>query len=476
MLKDMSFELSQADFKAIGRSRGFAPEIIASRELLQHVFLSVQGVTSAMGSLTPDEIVGLHLLHGGRDPVDLQFFKRIYPSAVPADNYSSYNDRFKTLFQQVKAQLIQRGLLLFGTIPDFSSRSPTILERRRFRLPEAFGPLLPAPFAARSMNPALPGRHRHEVLRDKVSEILQLGRAATSQPAGGDSGRWRLENGQLLLGANPAPFRVKHLVAWQTARFTAAVGYTNKKVPEAFCPVPLLLYALSRLRGDEWLAAEDLLPLWRMALPGSKVPEPQTVCEAGYDWGCVERIEANGSSCYRLPAFADTEASTPAEDFLQVTNPQHVGIKLERVPLAALERLGEISRLELAGGGLRAAPDLIKLSHARADTLVAPLVGWLRERHPAFRTTMERIEQRRGKLIVHENLLVARIRDLALKVMLEKKFGAPGQLLALDREFVAFPCGLLPEVQAWLKKAGHVIKTVQFGEPGSAEQEAQDNE
>ena len=82
---------------------------------------------------------------------------------------------------------------------------------------------------------------------------------------------------------------------------------------------------------------------------------------------------------------------------------------------------------------------------------------------------MERIEQRRGKLIVHENLLVARISDLALKVMVEKRFGAPGQLVALSKQFVAFPSGMLPEIRSWMKKSGHVIKTIQSEEAVSAD-------
>ena len=63
-----------------------------------------------------------------------------------------------------------------------------------------------------------------------------------------------------------------------------------------------------------------------------------------------------------------------------------------------------------------------------------------------------------------------------MKVMLEKKFGAPGQLVVLAGEYVAFPGGLLPEVQSWMKKSGHVIKTVQSGDPSSADPEAHSDE
>ena len=478
MVRAMCLELSQADLKAIGRSRRFEPETIGSRELLQHVFLSDQGVGLAMAALTPAELACLHLLNCLREQVEVQFFKRLYPAAVPPNPYASYNERFNALFQEVKARLVQRGLLLFGTLPEMAFlRGATILERRRFRFPEAFGALLPLPFQPRQLDPATTGSHRREVLREKLAELLRPASASLAgKPDRGQTGRWRLENGELRLGVSSSGFRLKQLESWQRAQFEAAVGYTNKAQPALLMPVPLLLYALSRLREQEWLAPGELLPMWTMALPGAKAPEPQTVCEAGYEWGCVERTEVDGTALYRLPRLPDSQASLPPEGFLRTDNPQRVGLRLASVPLAALERLCEVSRLELAEGQLWASPDLLRLSHARAETLADPMFLWLRGHHPAFRSTVEKIEQRRGKLIVHENLLVARVKDLPLKVMLEKQFGGPGKLVGLSGEFVAFPIGLLPEVQSWMKKSGHVIKRVQSDELPSEGMETEADE
>ena len=98
------------------RAASFDPEIVGSPELFQHLFLSDQGVAPAAASLTPAELAGLHLLNCLREAVDVEFFKRIYPAAVSPNLYASYNERFKGLFQEVKSKLIQRGLLLFGTL------------------------------------------------------------------------------------------------------------------------------------------------------------------------------------------------------------------------------------------------------------------------------------------------------------------------------------------------------------------------
>jgi hypothetical protein len=83
MLGAMCLELGQADLKAMGQSRGFDPQTIASRKLLEHVFLSEQGLPAALASLTEAETLGLHLLNCLREAVDLDFFKPVYPGLVP---------------------------------------------------------------------------------------------------------------------------------------------------------------------------------------------------------------------------------------------------------------------------------------------------------------------------------------------------------------------------------------------------------
>ncbi len=56
-----------------------------------------------------------------------------------------------------------------------------------------------------------------------------------------------------------------------------------------------------------------------------------------------------------------------------------------------------------------------------------------------------KLSERRGKTILHENLTIARVSDLSLKVAIEKALG--NNLVSLKNDFVAFPRGLLDEVQ-----------------------------
>ena len=468
MLKAMCLELGQADLKAIGQSRGFDPQTAASRALLEHVFLSEQGLPAALAALTEAETLGLHLLNCLGETVELDFFKRVYPELVSGDYYRSFTERHKGLFQKIKTQLVRRGVLLCGTLPK-GYQNLAVLERTRLMFPAEFAGCLPAPFQPRQLDPAAAGQQRGDILRAKLREIPQWEAAPAGKAAPSETGRWRLAKGELLFSGKP--FRVKQLEAWRLAQFGAAVSYRAKGQAEALQPVPLLKYAFSRLRENEWLAPDELLVFWEMALPGAKAPAPQTVCEAGYEWGCFERLEREGGFWYRLPQPANAVAEPSPADFLDASDARAVRLDLNRAPLAAVEQVAEVARLKVAQGTLWAEPDILRLSHASADTLASPVLRWLRERHPAFRSTSETIEQRRGKLIIHENLLVARVSDLSLKVMLEKKFGQPGQLVSLSRELVAFPNGLLPEIKAWLKKSGHVVKSIDSYETSAEDSE-----
>jgi hypothetical protein len=259
MLKEMFVqELAQADLKAIGRSRGFDAQTTASPQLMQHVFLSEQGVATALASLSEREFLGLHLLSCVQDETDLEFFRKMYPDSAPRNSfYGSYTERFHGLFQQVKTQLIRRGVLLFGTLPG-NERRGAVLERRRFRFPEAFALLLPAPFKASKLNPDAAPQYRQELLRQKVAEIL-AGPSASSAKAAGEEGCWRLAEGELIFGGEP--FRVERLDAWRARQFDAAVGYANKALPKALLPVPLLTYALSPgcARTNGWRPARSCL-------------------------------------------------------------------------------------------------------------------------------------------------------------------------------------------------------------------------
>ena len=71
------------------------------------------------------------------------------------------------------------------------------------------------------------------------------------------------------------------------------------------------------------------------------------------------------------------------------------------------------------------------------------------------------MEQRWGKQIVHQDLFVAKVNDLGLKVQLERAFPNPKKVLFLPNDYIAFPRQMLTKVEKVVTEAGHVIRFVE---------------
>ncbi len=460
MLREMIRErLGKADLKAIARSRGFTEENTAAPDLLEHAFLTGLGVEKALATLEPREVLLLHLLQCLGREVEIGFFERLYGPDGEADQdrrWLSFNDRYRPIFNRVQSNLVRKGVLIVAEEKDFFSRK-SVLEKLRFCFPGEFAPFLPPPFVPVRLDGEALGEYCEDFPRRKLREVLDQ----EQSPPGTKEGppRVRIEDGELLVGRDP--FSVKRFSRWRDLEWETACPVSGKeKSPAPISLVECALYALSRLRDDEAAAPAGLLPLWRLAIPGAKLPEADSFCEAGWQRGCLERLAVAGKKCYRLPRAEMAHSRKGPEEYLDLRDPAAVGVDLGKIPLPDFERLASVSRLEVRGGRLLAMPNFLKLSRASEEALREGPLPWLGEKHPGFREVLRTIRERKGKVIVHQNLLIARIRELALKVMIEKKLSEGGRLVSLSEEFVAFPPDLLREILPLLKREGHVIKTV----------------
>ena len=101
---------------------------------------------------------------------------------------------------------------------------------------------------------------------------------------------------------------------------------------------------------------------------------------------------------------------------------------------------------------LLVTPNLIKLGRAADEVLTSPLLEWLQRNSPAFQQAIETRGQRRGKTLVHENLCVACVGDLGLKVAIEKALGE--RIVSLGDEYIAFAKGSLADVKTGCEQVG----------------------
>jgi len=131
---------------------------------------------------------------------------------------------------------------------------------------------------------------------------------------------------------------------------------------------------------------------------------------------------------------------------------------LRLIPFHDLTQLNSLARLAIENNVLLASPSLVKLGQASPAQRRAPLSRWLAENIPSFGKALETVNARWGKTLQHDNLLVACVRDLSLRVQLEREL--KNNIVILSEQYIAFPKESRPNVEKVLKKTGFVIKTI----------------
>jgi len=457
-------QLSDADIKAICKSRGFSARESTSRAIFENFFLSDIGVTAALATLTSRELATLRLLARVKDEVDVAFFARVYGDSRVSSPYNTYNQRYADVMKQVQAGLIRRGLLLYAeALPDDGEK--TRLERLRFRFPVEFEAFLP-PLLTDIRTAPGGGEARSEVLREKLLEIVADRRAGNTT----DPYAISIAGGELRMGQGL--YRAKLLREWQQRQWEdalsrarpamATAGPAREAVAHSLTLIQSVELLLASLDDDAWAPAETLTPLLEVLAFDGKPADGPLVCEAGWRWGCLARQTVVGQMCYRLAPRAPVEAAVAPAGYLSAAPSGAALISLAVVPYEALEQVAAASNVQPASAGpyLLATPNLIRLGRATAVARNRPALRWLQEHAPAYQEAFALAAERWGKQIIHTNLLVARITDPALQVQIERGAPEPDAFVRLSDEFIAFPVALLPVVEKAVAKAGYVVKTL----------------
>ncbi|MEA2034106.1 MAG: hypothetical protein U9N40_01225 [Euryarchaeota archaeon] len=456
MLKQMcKSDISDSDIKAICKSRGFPVKAVTSRDIFENFFISMIGIKEALNSLTYREVVFLHLLNKINKEVGIGYFGRLYGCAESTDwyDYRTVTQRYKETFKQVKKNLVRKGVLIIREQETYTN-SPR-MERLRFRFPPEFGDSLPPMVKASTFEEA--GDFKREVLRDKVLEIIG-GEQKPSPVSDKTQFTVTLKDGNLFIGTEK--FRVRRLLEWQRACWQASVIRTDARLRSGdMAPVDVICYALSQLNEHEWLPADSLVVMLGI-FTGEDADHPcEEICEAGREWGCLVKLMVDGKAYYRLPDNSpeDTTLYSP-EHYLQIEPDGTVSLNLMTIPYGALEVLASVATLDVYNSNLRATASLIKIGNVLMRVRKKGVFAWLREKSSGFRTAINLAEERWGKQIIHENLMIAQVKDLSLKVQIEKSFADSQSIVSLPNDYIAFPCDLLPAIQDVVEMSGHVIK------------------
>ncbi len=415
--------------------------------------------------------------------MDVAFFSRLDPPKSERWSYGTFSQRFQGVFSRVKDRLVRGGILLLALGPE-SATKQTKMERWLFALPVQLARHLP-PLVESAKRLEGVGDWRRDVAREKLKSAVTPLADRENRNDGAE-----IVNGELRWGGQP--FRADRVVEWQKLQWQAETNPAKRRKeaePYSLPPAEAVLRILAGLDANLWSDADALAgPL--EVFCGSSV-DAGSVCESGFRWGFLARQEAEGRKWYRLaPPSAAQDA--PPDRYLAVRG-EGVTVDLDAVPYEALETLVRISDQRPVPGRqplLLVTPNLVKLgrtadneaSAASAPSIkepalfpaqrskpetkplaALPLADWLQKNAPAFHQAFETVRQRRGKTILHENLAVARVSDLSLKVALEKALGK--RIVPLGDEFLAFPSEAVAEVKRLVAQMGHVVKEVAHREP-----------
>jgi hypothetical protein len=454
MIKQMcKNELNDSDIKAICKSRGFPADGATSHDIFENFFISTIGIKEALNSLTYEEIVFLHLLNKMKKEVDIEYFDRLYGNSRPSGGYDSrtFNQKYKETINKVKNNLVRKGVLIFQEREVYYTS--TKLERMRFCFPPEFASFLPPIVRASKFNKT--GNFKSEILHNKLLEVIG-GKQKKSPLSNERSFILNIKDGDLFLGAEK--FRVSHLLKWQQSCWQASVEEKTSRLSTDMTPIEVTFYALSQLQEHEWLPAESLAVILKI-FTGKESEHPENICEVGWEWGCLAKVVADGKTYYRLPEYLleDATSSSP-ENYLKIQPDGTVALDLLTIPYSALEVLASVSIMEVRNSNLQAVPSIIKIGNSLKSVRKNNVFEWLKENSPVFRTAIEKAQKRWGKQIIHDNLMIARVKDLSLKVQIQKYFADPKSLVTLANDYIAFPCDQLPAIKKLVEKSGHVIK------------------
>jgi hypothetical protein len=454
MIKQMcKNELNDSDIKAICKSRVFPADGATSRDIFENFFISTIGIKEALTSLTYEEIVFLHLLNKINKEVDIEYFDRLYSNARPGGGYDNrtFNQRYKETLKNVMNNLVRKGVLII--IEREVYFTSTKMKRLRFRFPPDFADFLPPIVKSSKFNKA--GNFKSEIPRNKMLEFIG-GKQKQSPLSNERSFTLAIKDGDLSIGTEK--FRVNHLLKWQQACWHASVEEKTSMRSTDMTPIEVTLYALSQLQEHEWLPAESLAVILKI-FTGKESEHPENICEVGWGWGCLAKVVADGKTYYRLPEDLQEDATSSSPgNYLKIQPDGKIVLDMMTIPYTALEALASISILEVHNSNLQAAPSVIKIGNSLITVRKNNVFEWLKEKSSVFNNAIEKAQKRWGKQIIHENLMIARVKDLSLKVQIGKSFTNPESLVTLANDYIAFPCDQLAAIQKLVEKSGHVIK------------------
>jgi len=435
--------LSNADINAIAKNRGFSKMETKTRKIFQNYFLSDIGLEKAISSLSIKEQIFLHFLTFSDKSEDISVFEKIYPVNNSEFEFLTTTQEYKETYKIVLKNLIRKGVIIVSEKIK-SKYNLAKMERVRFTFPEEFVPFLPS-----IIHSIVKFENPHEKSVDIIRKTL-----VELTVSKNDYKSIHMQNNEIKIESNA--FNLKNLKKWQFNNW-------GKKVFERdilYSPhnefIDKCKYIFSQLKPDEWFLPKDFQQILDVFCYKEKIPSVETICQLAWESGFMRQYNHKGKTYYAIQK--DTkETDLSPDEFIKISKDQSLIIDLNTIPYSDLEQISMVSDFKRNRSQLCATPNFLKFGKHWNKISDQPIFEWLIENSDLYKELTQSIEKKRGKCLVHKNLCVARIKDLSLRVKIEKVL-SDDQVKVLSDEYIAFPINLTSQVETLVKKAGFVVK------------------
>ncbi len=442
--------LTSTDMKAIAAARNFDKQSLLSRDRFEKYFYSVVGLQNAIDSLTHDERIFLYYM--GDEWVDVKFFSPLYkPADEKKYQYDTYTRKYTDVYKCIQNNLIRKGVLIVR-----ESYGDSKLERLRFNIPDLFLKYIPGPFIEKNqINAEIVVDETR--LRNKISECL------TEKNNEKKSDGVYIKNCKLYFGEKN--FCLESIYSWQQNKWyhsclTSEIKQSKNRNDVESKLTKYLAKSFQALDSQYWVQPVALQPLLNFIYYPNEPIESEKVFIAGYSLGCLRRASIDGKTYYSCANLLnqDEEYALRPDYYLEPMNNGFL-IDLKKIPythLAALVKYGSFSKHK---NKLLIIFEFNALTKMNTAFIESPLLSWIRQKNRLLDEQVKQIQIKHGKILLHQNILIAKVNDLRLKAYIIKAYENVKDIIFLPNDFIVFPKAMRSEFDKLIKKAGYAIKT-----------------
>lgn len=433
--------------KAIASLRGFDKHSLLSGEKFEKYFHSVIGLDNVVKSLSPDEKVFLYYM--GNAWVDVKFFAPLYKKASEenASRYETFTQRYSETYKVVLDKLIRKGILVVRV-----GLGDSKLERWRFQIFELFSQFLTSPFVD-PIHFEAEEEVDDSLLRNKIAGCL------TTKATKNFSDIVHIEAGELRFCEKK--LSTAALQSWQYKKWysdcTSEIKpiFKDDSFEQRF--KKQVMGAFENLAKNTWVKPASLKAILKfITYPGASLNYDKVI-EVGYGLGCLKKTTHDGMTYYAKSNLFDSKTIEPSL-YLEAIQDGFI-IDIQKIPYQSLAQLTRFGHFEILKKNLVIHFEFTALIKMDTDFLQSPLLHWMRQQLPVLENQVNQIQLKHGKILLHKNLLIAKMNDLRLKAHIMKAYQGVKDVIFLPNDYLVLPKAMKPELERLIKKAGYAIRT-----------------